>query len=304
MPRIRPLGQCEECPSEEGLKEIVSHGLCAKHNQRRLRANWRKPQPSETQKQKLMEKLEKDLIAIKNMCAKWERDGYVAMELITAETIETFRMELSDYMDFRPTLEAAQLKTELDEALKRYKVPPPMWDDEDPETASKKSAPGQYQMAPVVEKSVTPMAATAAPKQAKEAEKSPHKDAPKANGGATEQKADEPGVGTTKAFKEAGWTFKKRGDPKNILEITEVDYGKRELKVAGSKAPVPFGDVLFLTDPENPDRNLSSYFSTDNPGLNEALVRLDRVEGMGGKPPQAATTEAKKKASKKSRIHG
>lgn len=165
MARIRPLGQCEECPPEEGLKEIVSHGLCAKHNQRRLRAIWRKPEPSETQKQKLMEKLEKDLIAIKNMCAKWERDGYVAMELITAETIETFRTELDDYMDFRPTLKSAPPKTELDKALEGYKAPPPMFDEEDPETTSEKSAPGQYQMAPVVEKPATLTATAATPKE-------------------------------------------------------------------------------------------------------------------------------------------
>jgi hypothetical protein len=104
--RIRPLGICEECPAGEGEKEIVSHNLCAKHNQRRLRAIWRKPEQSETQKQKLMEKLEKDLIAVKNMCSRWERDGYVAMDLITAETIETFRTELDDYLDFRPTLKS------------------------------------------------------------------------------------------------------------------------------------------------------------------------------------------------------
>jgi hypothetical protein len=168
MPRIRPLGQCEECHPEEGLKEIVSHGLCAKHNQRRLRAIWRKPEPSETQKQKLMEKLEKDLIAIKNMCSRWERDGYVAMELITPETIETLRTELDDYMDFRPTLKAAaQPKTALEQALAGYKAPPPMFDDEDAETASKKSAPGQYQFAPVADRPAM-RAAAAAPKRANE----------------------------------------------------------------------------------------------------------------------------------------
>jgi hypothetical protein len=155
MARIRPMGQCEECPPEEGLKEIVSHGRCAMHNQRRLRAIWRRPEPSETEKQKLMEKLEKDLIAIKNMCGRWERDGYVAMQLVTPETIETFRTELEDYMDFRPTLKAAEPKTEMEDALAGYKAPPPMFDDEGAETASKKSAPGQYQFAPVVEKPAT-----------------------------------------------------------------------------------------------------------------------------------------------------
>jgi hypothetical protein len=152
MARIRPMGQCEECHPQEGLKQIVSHGLCAKHNQQRLRAIWRKPEPSETQKQKLMEKLEKDLIAIKNMCSKWERDGYVAMKLMTPETIETFRTELGDYLDFRPTLKAVPSKTELEEALAGHKAPPPMFADEDAETAAKKSAPGQYQFAPVAEK--------------------------------------------------------------------------------------------------------------------------------------------------------
>jgi hypothetical protein len=34
-----------------------------------------------------MEKLQKDLIAIKSMCSKWERDGYVAMKLMTPDTI-------------------------------------------------------------------------------------------------------------------------------------------------------------------------------------------------------------------------
>jgi hypothetical protein len=119
MARIRPMGHCEECPPEEGLKEIVSHGRCAMHNQRRLRVIWRKPEPTETQKQKLMEKLEKDLIAIKNMCSKWERDGYVAMGLITTETIETLRTELDDYMDFRPTLKSAEPKTALREKKPR-----------------------------------------------------------------------------------------------------------------------------------------------------------------------------------------
>jgi hypothetical protein len=161
MARIRPMGKCEECPAVEGLKEIVSHGLCAKHNQQRLRAIWRKPEPSETQKQKLMEKLEKDLIAIKNMCSKWERDGYVAMKLMTPETIETFRTELGDYLDFRPTLKAAPPQTELEEALAGNKAPSPMFADEDVETAVKKSVPGQYQFAPVVENPAAP-AATAA----------------------------------------------------------------------------------------------------------------------------------------------
>lgn len=303
MPRIRPMGECEECPPEEALKEIVSQGLCSKHNQRRLRSIWRKPEPSETQKQKLMEKLEKDLIAIKNMCAKWEREGYVAMELITTESIETFRAELDDYMDFRPTLKSAQPKTVMDEALKTYKVPPPMFDDEEIETVSKKSARGQYQFAPVVDKSATSTAAAAAPKQATESRKSTTKDAPKTKQGSKEPKAGEPGGLTPKACKEAGWTFKKRGDPKNTLEITEVDYGKRELKVVGSETPIPFGDVLFLTDPEHPDKNLSTYFATDSE-KNEEPLNPDRVTGMVGKPPQAAIAEAKKKASKKSRIHG
>jgi hypothetical protein len=167
----RPRGKCEECPPEAGLREIVSHGLCAKHNQRRLRASWRKPQPSETRKQKLMEKLEKDLIAIKNMCAKWERDGYVAMELITAETIETFRTELSDYMDFRPTLVAAQPQSELEAALEGQTAPQPMFGDEDVETTSKKSSPSQYQFGPVVEKAATPKVAAAAPEHTKEPSK-------------------------------------------------------------------------------------------------------------------------------------
>jgi len=166
MARIRPKGQCEECPPEEGEKEIVSHGLCAMHNQRRLRAIWRRPEPTETQKQRLMEKLEKDLIAIKNMCAKWERDGYVAMGLITPETIETFRTEITDYMDFRPTLKSAEPKTEIEEALAGYTAPPPMFEDEDAETASQKSAPGQYQFSPVVEKRAKP--ASAVPEQINE----------------------------------------------------------------------------------------------------------------------------------------
>jgi len=192
MARIRPLGQCEECHPEEGLKEIVSHGRCAKHNQRRLRAIWRKPEPSETQKQKLMEKLEKDLIGIKNMCSRWERDGYVAMDLITAETIETLRTELDDYMDFRPTLRSAEPKTEMDKALEGYKAPPPMFEDEDAETASKKAAPGQYQFAPVADKAATPTAAAAGPKQAMESKKAPRKDTPKTNAGSKEPIADHP----------------------------------------------------------------------------------------------------------------
>jgi hypothetical protein len=90
------------------------------------------------------------------------------------------------------------------------------------------------------------------------------------------------------------------------LEIAEVNYSKRELKVAGSNTPLPFDDVLFLTDPEHPNLNLTRYFATDNPALNEALVRLDRVKEMGGKPPQRATAapEAKKKSKKKLRING
>jgi hypothetical protein len=166
MGRIRPMGKCEECPPEEGLKQIVSHGLCAKHNQQRLRGIWRKPEPSDTQKQKLMEKLEKDLLVVKNMCSRWERDGYVAMKLITPETIDTIRAELDDYLDFRPGLRAAPPKTELEEALAGHKASPPMFEDEDAETAAKKAAPGQYQFAPVVEKPAAP--AAAAPKQANE----------------------------------------------------------------------------------------------------------------------------------------
>jgi hypothetical protein len=197
MARIRPLGQCEECPPQEGLKEIVSHRLCAKHNQQRLRGIWRKPEPSETEKQKLMEKLEKDLIAIKNMCSRWERDGYVAMKLVTAETIETFRAELDDYMDFRPTLKAAPPKTELEEALVGQKAPSPMFDEEDAETAAKKSAPGQYQFAPVVEKAAAPKAVAAAPEQEKESKKIASGETPKTNDDSKE-KADDSGVGIPK----------------------------------------------------------------------------------------------------------
>jgi hypothetical protein len=192
------MGQCEECPPGEGLKVIVSHGLCAKHNQQRLRAIWRKPEPSDTQKQKLMEKLEKDLIAIKNMCSKWERDGYVAMKLMTSETVETFRTELEDYMDFRPTLKAAEPKTELDEALDGHKAPPPMFEDEDAETAAKKSTPGQYQFAPVVEKPATPTAAAAAPEQEKESKKIAGEHTSKTNDD-SKGKADESGGGIPKA---------------------------------------------------------------------------------------------------------
>jgi hypothetical protein len=189
------MDQCAECPPEEGLKQIVSHGLCAKHNQQRLRAIWRKPEPSDTQKQKLMEKLEKDLIGIKNMCSKWERDGYVAMKLVTPETIETFRTELDDYMDFRPTLKAAEPKTELDEALDAYKAPPPMFDDEDAETAAIKSAPGQYQFAPVVEKLATSMAAASVPEQEKESKKI----AGEGTNNDSKGKVDESGSGIPKA---------------------------------------------------------------------------------------------------------
>lgn len=194
MARIRPMDQCAECPPEEGLKQIVSHGLCAKHNQQRLRAIWRKPEPSDTQKQKLMEKLEKDLIGIKNMCSKWERDGFVAMKLITPETIETFRTELDDYMDFRPTLKAAEPKTELDEALDAYKAPPPMFDDEDGETAANKSTSGQYQFAPVVEKPAAPLAAAAAPEQEKKSKKIAGENTPKTIDD-SKGKADDSGSG-------------------------------------------------------------------------------------------------------------
>jgi hypothetical protein len=167
MTRIRPIGQCEECPPEEGLKEIVSHGLCAKHNQRRLRAIWRKPEPSDTQKQRLMEKLEKDLMLIKNMCNRWERDGYTAMELISRETIETFRQELEDYMDFRPTLKGAEPRSEMDQTLAGHKAPAPMFEDESPETTAQKSSPGQYQFAPVMDKSGMAAAVAEAPTQPK-----------------------------------------------------------------------------------------------------------------------------------------
>ena len=80
-----------------------------------------------------------------------------------------------------------------------------------------------------------------------------------------------------------------------MLEIAEVNYAKKELKVVGSDNPVPFDDVLFLTDPEQPDRNLTSYFANGNPQLN------DRVKGLSGKPPQpaAAAPEVKKKSTKK-----
>ena len=175
------MGKCEECPPEEGLTPIVSHGLCAKHNQQRLRKIWRKPEPSDTQKQKLMEKLEKDLIAIKNMCSKWERDGYVAMKLITPETIETFRTELDDYMDFRPTLKAAEPKTELDAALDAYKAPPPMFAEEDAETAAKKSASGQYQFSPVVEKPAAQETVAPEPAQEKESKKIAGENKPQTN---------------------------------------------------------------------------------------------------------------------------
>jgi hypothetical protein len=194
------MGQCEECLPEEGVKEIVSHGLCAKHNQRRLRTIWRKPEPSDTQKQKLMEKLEKDLINIKNMCSRWERDGYVAMKLITAETIETFRMELDDYMDFRPTLKAAEPLTELDQTLAGQKAPAPMFDDEDAATAAKKATPGQYQFAPVVEKNATPKTAAPVSKQAKESVPVSHKATLKNDEG-FKGKTDESGGGTSKAGK-------------------------------------------------------------------------------------------------------
>jgi hypothetical protein len=86
------------------------------------------------------------------------------MKLITAETIETFRTELDDYMDFRPTLKAPEPKTALDEALEGHVAPPPMFGDEDDETTSRKAVGGQYQFAPVVEKPAEP----AAPKQAEE----------------------------------------------------------------------------------------------------------------------------------------
>lgn len=286
MARIRPTGHCEECPPEEGLKEIVSHNLCAKHNQRRLRAIWRKPEPSDTQKQKLMEKLEKDLIAIKNMCSKWERDGYVAMDLITAETIETFRTELDDYMDFRPTLKSAPPKTELDEALEGHKAPPPMFRDDE--------VPGQYQFAPVVEKPATPAAAAVAPKQATESNKSASKDIPAINAAATKQEIDRSG-GPSKTCKEEGWTFKKRGEPSKLLEIAGVDRAKRQLKIVGSDNPVSFDNVLFLSDPEHPDRNLSGYFATDNPQSG------DPAKGTSGTPaqPAAAVSDAKKTSTKK-----
>jgi hypothetical protein len=198
MARIRPMGQCEECPPEEGLKQIVSHGLCAKHNQQRLRAIWRKPEPSETQKQKLMEKLEKDLIGIKNMCSKWERDGYVAMKLVTPETIETLRAELGDYLDFRPTLKAAPPKNELEEALAGQKAPPPMFADEDAATAAKKSVSGQYQFAPVIEKPAAEETVASAPEQEKEPKNIAGENGPKTTDDSGD-KADHSGSGAPKA---------------------------------------------------------------------------------------------------------
>jgi hypothetical protein len=212
------MDQCAECPPEEGLKQIVSHGLCAKHNQQRLRAIWRKPEPSDTQKQKLMEKLEKDLIAIKNMCSKWERDGFVAMKLVTPETIETFRTELDDYMDFRPTLKAAEPKTQMDEVLDAYKAPPPMFDDENAETAANKSAPGQYQFAPVVEKLGTPTAA-AGPEQEKESKKIAGDDINDDSKG----KPDESGGGSS--------TVNVVGKPPQATTVEAKKQSKKKLRV-------------------------------------------------------------------------
>jgi hypothetical protein len=190
-----------------------------------------------------------------------------------------------------------------------------MFDDEDAETAAKKSVPSQYQFAPVAEKPAAPAAAV--PKQANERKKSPGKEVPKTDGADT--KADKPGTGTkpratakeNAELKEApgppvGFTCTLDGKPG---EITRVDRAKGEFSHSTSETPVPFADVpnriRFLVDPEHPDKDVSNYFAAPNL-VNETPGKLDedtRHTPLAGnkKPQQASAAEPNQRTTNKGR---